>query len=64
MLVNDLFFPSLAQVCDFGLSRFKANTFLSSKSVAGTVSFLFSVYVHEHDNKKKRSTHVRFENYE
>ncbi|CAJ2633463.1 unnamed protein product [Trifolium pratense] len=23
-------------VCDFGLSRFKANTFLSSKSVAGT----------------------------
>ena len=26
------------QVCDFGLSRFKANTFLSSKSAAGTVS--------------------------
>lgn len=26
------------QVCDFGLSRFKANTFISSKSVAGTVS--------------------------
>lgn len=25
------------KVCDFGLSRFKANTFLSSKSVAGTV---------------------------
>jgi hypothetical protein len=31
-----------AQVCDFGLSRFKANTFLSSKSVAGTVSLLNS----------------------
>lgn len=27
------------QVCDFGLSRLKANTFLSSKSAAGTVSF-------------------------
>lgn len=26
------------QVCDFGLSRLKANTFLSSKSAAGTVS--------------------------
>ncbi|CAN6449536.1 unnamed protein product [Victoria cruziana] len=25
------------KVCDFGLSRFKANTFISSKSVAGTV---------------------------
>jgi len=29
------------QVGDFGLSRFKANTFISSKSVAGTVSFIF-----------------------
>ncbi|KAJ0024667.1 hypothetical protein Pint_08499 [Pistacia integerrima] len=30
------------KVCDFGLSRFKANTFISSKSVAGTVSiFLY-----------------------
>ncbi|KDO81215.1 hypothetical protein CISIN_1g002355mg [Citrus sinensis] len=27
------------KVCDFGLSRFKANTFISSKSVAGTVVF-------------------------
>ncbi|XP_056693888.1 serine/threonine-protein kinase CTR1 isoform X2 [Spinacia oleracea] len=27
------------KVCDFGLSRFKAHTFISSKSVAGTVSF-------------------------
>ena len=26
------------QVCDFGLSRLKARTFLSSKSAAGTVS--------------------------
>ncbi|XVE60613.1 hypothetical protein DITRI_Ditri05aG0142200 [Diplodiscus trichospermus] len=26
------------KVCDFGLSRFKAGTFISSKSVAGTVS--------------------------
>ncbi|CAL5398081.1 unnamed protein product [Camellia sinensis] len=25
------------KVCDFGLSRFKANTFISSKSVVGTV---------------------------
>lgn len=31
---------SNGQVCDFGLSRLKANTFLSSKSTAGTVSFL------------------------
>lgn len=30
------------QVCDFGLSRFKANTFISSKSVAGTVSLSVS----------------------
>ncbi|XP_048331690.1 serine/threonine-protein kinase CTR1 isoform X2 [Ziziphus jujuba] len=28
------------KVCDFGLSRFKANTFISSKSVAGTFSRL------------------------
>lgn len=52
----------LAQVCDFGLSRFKANTFLSSKSVAGTVSFSFSDYVHKHDDKKI-IMHVRIENY-
>lgn len=26
------------QVCDFGLSRTKANTYLSSKTAAGTVS--------------------------
>jgi hypothetical protein len=26
------------QVCDFGLSRFKGNTFLSSRSAAGTVT--------------------------
>jgi len=49
-------------VCDFGLSRFKANTFLSSKSVAGTVSFLFPDYVHKHGHKKK-IMHDRFENY-
>ncbi|XP_028086381.1 serine/threonine-protein kinase CTR1-like [Camellia sinensis] len=30
-------------VCDFGLSRFKANTFISSKSVAGTVSLPLSL---------------------
>lgn len=30
------------KVCDFGLSRSKANTFLSSKTAAGTVSFLHS----------------------
>lgn len=28
---------SFIQVCDFGLSRLKHNTFLSSKSTAGTV---------------------------
>lgn len=28
------------QVCDFGLSRQKHNTFLTSKSSAGTVNFL------------------------
>ncbi|RZC26077.1 serine/threonine-protein kinase CTR1-like isoform X2 [Glycine soja] len=28
------------KVCDFGLSRFKANTFLSSKSVAGTPEWM------------------------
>ncbi|RVX11812.1 Serine/threonine-protein kinase CTR1 [Vitis vinifera] len=28
------------QVCDFGLSRFKANTFLSSKSAAGTPEWM------------------------
>lgn len=34
------------QVCDFGLSRFKANTFISSKSVAGTVStFQYTNYL-------------------
>lgn len=32
-----------AQVCDFGLSRFKANTFISSKSVAGTVCLSLSL---------------------
>jgi len=30
---------AMIQVGDFGLSRLKANTFLSSKSLAGTVSF-------------------------
>ena len=30
---------AILQVCDFGLSRLKANTFLSSKTAAGTVSF-------------------------
>jgi len=34
MRVDEFFY---AQVCDFGLSRFKANTFIPSKSVAGTV---------------------------
>lgn len=29
--------PLFLQVCDFGLSRLKHNTFLSSKSTAGTV---------------------------
>ncbi|KAK7385401.1 hypothetical protein VNO78_31118 [Psophocarpus tetragonolobus] len=30
----------IVKVCDFGLSRFKANTFLSSKSVAGTPEWM------------------------
>lgn len=30
----------LSQVCDFGLSRLKHHTFLSSKSTSGTVRFL------------------------
>lgn len=34
------------QVADFGLSRFKPNTFVSSKSVAGTVSILYSLSHH------------------
>lgn len=38
------------QVGDFGLSRLKHNTFLSSKSTAGTVSFLFWIL----ENKTKR----------
>jgi len=37
MQVDDLF---NVQVCDFGLSRFKANTCIPSKSVAGTVKIL------------------------
>ena len=36
---DNFFFSFHVQVCDFGLSRFKANTFIPSKSVAGTVSF-------------------------
>lgn len=38
-------FLNLCQVCDFGLSRFKANTFISSKSVAGTVSLSLSLSI-------------------
>lgn len=39
-LVCELFltnYDAYIQVCDFGLSRLKHNTFLSSKSTAGTV---------------------------
>jgi serine/threonine protein kinase len=32
--------PLFAQVCDFGLSRLKHNTFLSSKSTAGTPEWM------------------------
>lgn len=35
---------SSLQVCDFGLSRLKHHTFLSSKSTAGTVSLCGSAY--------------------
>ena len=31
------------KVCDFGLSRFKANTFIPSKSVAGTLRSLLKI---------------------
>lgn len=34
----------MIQVGDFGLSRLKANTFLSSKTAAGTVSFHFDFH--------------------
>ncbi|XP_060961235.1 serine/threonine-protein kinase CTR1 isoform X2 [Cannabis sativa] len=36
------------KVCDFGLSRFKANTFISSKSVAGTVEILLGKCIIQH----------------
>lgn len=36
MLIS-IFNVYTVQVCDFGLSRLKHNTFLSSKSTAGTV---------------------------
>ncbi|CAL5358836.1 unnamed protein product [Camellia sinensis] len=39
------------KVCDFGLSRFKANTFISSKSVAGTVDSV--VYLVDAYNKER-----------
>lgn len=34
-----IIFLGVVQVCDFGLSRLKHNTFLTSKSSAGTVYF-------------------------
>lgn len=37
-------YRNVMQVGDFGLSRLKHNTFLSSKSTAGTVSFLFLLF--------------------
>lgn len=36
--------PFFLQVCDFGLSRLKHNTFLSSKSTAGTVRIWENLY--------------------
>lgn len=35
------------QVCDFGLSRQKHNTFLTSKSGAGTVNFLNTILIED-----------------
>lgn len=43
--ISEINQDTLFQVCDFGLSRLKGNTFLSSRSAAGTVCpFLFTKY--------------------
>ncbi|OVA01844.1 Protein kinase domain [Macleaya cordata] len=41
------------KVCDFGLSRFKANTFLSSKSVAGTPEWMAPEFLRGEPSNEK-----------
>ncbi|OVA04645.1 Protein kinase domain [Macleaya cordata] len=41
------------KVCDFGLSRFKANTFLSSKSVAGTPEWMAPEVLRDEPSNEK-----------
>ncbi|EPS62864.1 hypothetical protein M569_11924, partial [Genlisea aurea] len=40
-------------VCDFGLSRFKANTFISSKSVAGTPEWMSPEFLRGEPSNEK-----------
>lgn len=60
---DNFFFSFHVQVCDFGLSRFKANTFIPSKSVAGTVKFLppVSHYKLHHINSCYNSSNLSYE---
>ncbi|KZV57514.1 hypothetical protein F511_32342 [Dorcoceras hygrometricum] len=41
------------KVCDFGLSRFKANTFLSSKSIAGTPEWMAPEFLRGEPSNEK-----------
>ncbi|GLT79927.1 hypothetical protein SLA2020_513930 [Shorea laevis] len=41
------------KVCDFGLSRFKANTFISSKSVAGTAEWMAPEFLRGEPSNEK-----------
>ncbi|XP_059460371.1 serine/threonine-protein kinase CTR1 [Corylus avellana] len=41
------------KVCDFGLSRFKANTFISSKSVAGTPEWMAPEFLRGEPSNEK-----------
>ncbi|URD80193.1 STYKc [Musa troglodytarum] len=42
-----------AKVCDFGLSRFKANTYISSKSVAGTPEWMAPEFLRGEPSNEK-----------
>ncbi|KAB2616985.1 serine/threonine-protein kinase CTR1 [Pyrus ussuriensis x Pyrus communis] len=42
-----------AKVCDFGLSRFKANTFISSKSIAGTPEWMAPEFLRGEPSNEK-----------
>ncbi|GAA0166821.1 non-receptor serine/threonine protein kinase [Lithospermum erythrorhizon] len=41
------------KVCDFGLSRFKSNSFISSKSVAGTPEWMAPEFLREEPSNEK-----------